>query len=81
MIEDKLRSRIGDKQVTCRLTLRPSGRVEGIKILESSGNPESDKKAIALLKGIASYGIDRDSHENLSYQVELPKLRLSPLKP
>lgn len=76
LMDEKLKDLLGETRLVCELTLKPSGRVQEVKILDSSGDPQSDKKAIRLLKNIGFYGADRDSHKNLSYQVELPKLRL-----
>lgn len=80
-LEQKLRDQIGDKPIICKLTLRPSGQVDGVSILDSSGSPESDQKAVRLLQNIKQYGAYRESRELLSYQVELPNLYTFPLEP
>jgi TonB C terminal len=76
MLEERLRSLVGDKRITCKLTVKPSGRIAVVQILDSSGDPQSDKKAVALLKSSEPYVADSSSRENISYQIELPKLHV-----
>lgn len=78
IVDEKLNNLFGSTHVACMLTLRPSGRVETVKVLDSSGDPKLDSKCIDLLKRVGQYGTDHSSQKNLSYRVELPNLRVVP---
>jgi hypothetical protein len=74
LLEEKLRNLVGEKKIVCCLELRPTGRVESIRVFCSSGDLRHDKRAIALLRDCAPYGKYVGSPEVLSYRVEFPKL-------
>ncbi len=77
-LEEKLSVLVGSKQVICCLILRPNGKIQEVKVLDNSVDYRHYKRAIALLNSIKQYGAD-EGKENLSYQVVLPKLWVSPL--
>ncbi len=81
LLEEELCNLLGREPIICRLTLKPNGRVEEVSILNGSESIEHDKQAIELLRKIGKYGSCHSSRENLSYQVELPKLYVFSMEP
>lgn len=80
-LNEKLKSLTGEKPLTCILTLKPSGRFDTAKIVESSGNVSVDKRFISLLKDMGSFGPSEYSKHQLSYRLQLPNLTITEVQP
>lgn len=80
-LNERLKSFTGEKPLTCILTLKPSGRFDTAKIVESSGNISVDKRFISLLKDMGSFGPSEYAKHQLSYRLQLPNLTVTEVQP
>lgn len=76
-VNEKLSAMVGANQFVCKLTLKPSGRLERIEIAQSSGDESNDKRLISFLKGIGSFGPSDDARNLVSYRIQIPKLSIT----
>ncbi len=75
--QQKLRETFGSNEVSCKLTVKPNGRIESVEIKKSSGFPETDRKILEFMKNAGPFK-PNEFPESLSWTVEFPQFLIVP---
>jgi len=77
--ERNIREKFDNREVACAVTFKPNGFISSLSIAKSSGSALIDKMALDLVKASEPILSSEPCLGNLSYLVELPAIRVTPL--
>jgi TonB family protein len=72
-VYDRMKVLLGEKQMSCKLTLNPDGSIFDLKILKSSGSKSIDNKALTIIWKAGPFYSSK-SPVSLAYVIDFPYL-------